>query len=78
MSDTNAMKQLRGPKHDNLPVCDPRAAPPAEQGLKGGTNGHVPRRGRATGQGSFEVEAEAPIFVVLSFDESGGSLSLVF
>jgi hypothetical protein len=29
MSNANAMKQLRGPKHENWPVCDPRAAPPA-------------------------------------------------
>jgi hypothetical protein len=33
MSNTNAMKQLRGPKHENWPVCDPRAAPPEEYGL---------------------------------------------
>jgi hypothetical protein len=26
MSNTYAMKQLRGPKHENWPVCDPRAA----------------------------------------------------
>jgi hypothetical protein len=34
MSNTNAMKQLRGPKHENWPACDPRAAPPGEYGLK--------------------------------------------
>jgi hypothetical protein len=28
MSDTDAMKQLRGPKHENWPVCDPRHALP--------------------------------------------------
>jgi hypothetical protein len=33
MSDTNAMKQLRGLKHENWPVCDPRAVPPGEYGL---------------------------------------------
>jgi hypothetical protein len=43
MSNTNAMKQLRGPKHDNWPVCDPRAAPPGEHGLKSGENGHLAR-----------------------------------
>jgi hypothetical protein len=32
MSNTNAMKQLRGPKHENWPACDPRAAPPKEYG----------------------------------------------
>ena len=39
------MKQLRGPK--NWPVCDPRAAPPEEYGLKSGENGHL---ARANGQ----------------------------
>ena len=43
MSNTNAMKQLRGPKHENWPVCDPRAAPPGEYGLKCGENGHLAR-----------------------------------
>jgi hypothetical protein len=35
VSNTDAMKQLRGPKpkHENWPVCDPRAAPPGEYGL---------------------------------------------
>jgi hypothetical protein len=33
MSNTDAMKQLRGPKHENWPACDPRAAPPEEYGL---------------------------------------------
>jgi hypothetical protein len=37
------MKQLRGPKHENWPVCDPRAAPPGEYGLKSGENGHLSR-----------------------------------
>ena len=37
------MKQLRGPKHENWPVCDPRAAPPGECGLKSGENGHLAR-----------------------------------
>jgi hypothetical protein len=37
------MKQLRGPKHENWPVCDPRAAPPGEYGLKSGENGHLAR-----------------------------------
>jgi hypothetical protein len=40
---TNAMKQLRGPKHENWPACDPRAAPPGEYGLKSGENGHLAR-----------------------------------
>jgi hypothetical protein len=43
MSNTNAMKQLRGPKHENWPVCDPRAAPPGEYGLKSGENWHLAR-----------------------------------
>jgi hypothetical protein len=43
MSNANAMKQLRGPKHENWPVCDPRAAPPGECGLKSGENGHLAR-----------------------------------
>ena len=37
------MKQLRGPKHENWPVCDPRAAPPGEYGLESGGNGHLAR-----------------------------------
>jgi hypothetical protein len=48
MSDTNAMKQLRGPKHENWPVCDPHAAPPGEYGLKSGENGN-PALARANG-----------------------------
>jgi hypothetical protein len=43
MSNTNAMKQLRGLKHENWPACDPRAAPPEEYGLKSGENGHLAR-----------------------------------
>jgi hypothetical protein len=43
MSNTDAMKQLRGPKHENWPVCDPRAAPPGEHGLQSGKNGHCER-----------------------------------
>jgi hypothetical protein len=35
------MKQLRGTKHENWPVCDPRAAPPREYGLRSGENGHL-------------------------------------
>jgi hypothetical protein len=27
------IKQLRGPKHENWAVCDPRAAPPAAWGI---------------------------------------------
>jgi hypothetical protein len=42
-ANTNAMKQLRGPKHENWPVCDPRAAAPAGYGLKSGKNGHLAR-----------------------------------
>jgi hypothetical protein len=41
------MKQLRGPKHENWPVCDPRAAPPGECGLKSGENGHQARANEA-------------------------------
>jgi hypothetical protein len=37
------MKQLRGPKHENWPVCDPRAALPGEYGLKSGENWHLAR-----------------------------------
>ena len=37
------MKQLRGPKHENWPVCDPHAAPRGEHGLKSGENGHLAR-----------------------------------
>jgi hypothetical protein len=44
------MKQLRGPKHENWPVCDPRAAaPPGEYGLKSGENGHLARANGAIG-----------------------------
>jgi hypothetical protein len=43
MSNTNAMKQLRGPKHENRPVCGPRAAPPGDMALKVGENGHLAR-----------------------------------
>jgi hypothetical protein len=38
-----AMEQLRGPEHENWPVCDPRAAPPGEYGLGSGKNGHLAR-----------------------------------
>jgi hypothetical protein len=34
---------VRGPKHENWPVWGPRAAPPAEHGLKSGENGHLAR-----------------------------------
>ena len=37
------MKQLRGPKHENWPACDPCAAPPEEYGLKSGENGNLAR-----------------------------------
>jgi hypothetical protein len=37
------MRQLRGPKHENWPVCDLRAAPPGGYGLKSGENGHLAR-----------------------------------
>jgi hypothetical protein len=43
VSNTNVMKQLRGLKHENWPVCDPRAAPPGKYGLKSGENGHLAR-----------------------------------
>jgi hypothetical protein len=43
MSNANGIKQLRGPKHENWPVCDPHAAPPGEYGLKCGENGHLAR-----------------------------------
>jgi hypothetical protein len=42
------MKQLRGPKHENWPVRDPRAAPPGEYGLKSGENGHLARANGAS------------------------------
>jgi hypothetical protein len=43
------MKQLRGPKHENWPVCDPRATPPEEYGpymaleVVSGENGYLAR-----------------------------------
>jgi hypothetical protein len=43
MSNTNAVKQLRGPKHGNWPVLGPCAAPTGEYGLKTGENGHLAR-----------------------------------
>jgi hypothetical protein len=50
MSNTNAMCyettgkcEVRNTKHGNWPVCDPRAAPPGEYGLKSGENGHLAR-----------------------------------
>jgi hypothetical protein len=49
MSNTGAMKQLRGPKHENWPACDPRAAPPEEYGLKSCENGHLARANGAIG-----------------------------
>jgi hypothetical protein len=49
MSNADAVKQLRGPKHENWPVCDPRAAPPGEYGLKSGENGHLARANGAIG-----------------------------
>jgi hypothetical protein len=46
------MKQLWGPKHENWPACDPRAAraaPPEEYGLGIGENGHLARANGAIG-----------------------------
>jgi hypothetical protein len=42
-ANANAMKQLRGPKHEIWPVWGPRAAPPGEYGLTSGGNGHLAR-----------------------------------
>jgi hypothetical protein len=46
MSNADAMKQLRGPKHENWLVCGPRAAPPAAHGLGSGKNWHLARATR--------------------------------
>jgi hypothetical protein len=45
MSNTDAMKQLRARSETRklARVCDPRAAPPGEYGLKSGKNGHLAR-----------------------------------
>jgi hypothetical protein len=71
MSNTNAMKQLRGPKHENWPVCDPRAAPPGECGLKSGENGHLARANGAI-DGPYIAHQPGPVCL-----ESGVSRWLV-
>jgi hypothetical protein len=43
VSNANAMKQLRGPKHENWPVYDPRAAPPGGYGHNSGEDRHLTR-----------------------------------
>jgi hypothetical protein len=42
---SNCDCEVRNTKHENWPVCDPRAAPapPGEYGLKSGENGHLAR-----------------------------------
>jgi hypothetical protein len=54
------MKQLRGPKHENWPVCDPRAALPAEYGLERGENGHLARANGAI-DGPYIAHQPAPM-----------------
>ena len=49
MSNTNAVRGLRGPKYENWPLGDPRAAAPGKYDLKSGENGHLARANRATG-----------------------------
>ena len=49
MSNTNAVKQLLGPKHENWPLGDPRASAPGNCDLKSGENGHLARANGATG-----------------------------
>jgi hypothetical protein len=46
------MRGLRGPKYENWPLGDPRAAAPGKYDLKSGENGHLPRANGATG-GSY-------------------------
>jgi hypothetical protein len=66
------MKKLRGPKHENWPVCDPRAAPPGEYGLKSGENGHLARANGATGGSCIAAHQPCPVCL-----ESGVSRWLV-
>ena len=49
MSNTNAVRELRGPKYENWPLGDPRAAAPGKYDLKSGENGHLARANGATG-----------------------------
>ena len=49
MSNTNAVRGLRGPKYENWPLGDPRAAAPGKYDLKSGENGHLARANGATG-----------------------------
>ena len=49
MPNTNAVRGLRGPKYENWPLGDPRAAAPGKYDLKSGENGHLARANGATG-----------------------------
>ena len=49
MSNTNAVRELRGPKYETWPLGDPRAAAPGKYDLKSGENGHLARANGATG-----------------------------
>ena len=49
MSNTNAVRGLRGPKYENWRLGDPRAAAPGKYDLKSGENGHLARANGATG-----------------------------
>ena len=49
MSNTNAVRGLRGPKYENWPLGNPRAAAPGKYDLKSGENGHLARANGATG-----------------------------
>jgi hypothetical protein len=62
MSNTNAMRQLRGSKHENWPVCDPRAAPPGEYGLKSGENGHLLARANGAIDGPYCSSTWSSVF----------------
>ena len=49
MSNTNAVRGLRGLKYENWPLGDPRAAAPGKYDLKSGENGYLARANGATG-----------------------------
>jgi hypothetical protein len=49
MSNTNDVRELRGPKYGNWPLGDPRAAAPGKYDLKSGENGHLARANGAAG-----------------------------
>jgi hypothetical protein len=69
MSNTGAVRGLRGPKYENWPLSDPRAAAPGKYDLKSGENGHL---ARANGMGRPVVHvAHQPFPVCVE-----GSLSL--